>query len=223
MKRSIFTPSTELRERESQQRDDRGPGYRGNKNLPANTGEHVPEKENTHLWIMNLPPSTTISTLLEKIRGVGRVRSTVIHPANKEHKTSSASVSFFTREDAEILYNRAQSYNWNVGDRFPHVYWNRNKVAPEANAWDLSRVLLIAGPPDYVNRRDLDRYFSGRFIYDLDEVVDHGLVEGPAGPIVRLEYRFGSWRSQALFGMLALSRELWEELKVEYGEDPCAV
>ncbi|KAI1077308.1 hypothetical protein F5B20DRAFT_583300 [Whalleya microplaca] len=51
--RQSFVPvrvrSIELRERESRKRDDSGPGYRGNKNLPANTGEHVPEEENTHL------------------------------------------------------------------------------------------------------------------------------------------------------------------------------
>ncbi|KAI8960657.1 hypothetical protein F5Y11DRAFT_329076 [Daldinia sp. FL1419] len=196
--------------------------YRGDRNLSVNRGTGVPEERNTCLWITGLPESITIPRLLAAITRTGRVRSTVINGPNETSNTAAASISFFRREDAEILYNAIQKGSIIISGMLPRVQWNRNKVGEDTPSY-ASRVLLIAGDPQVVNRDYLDGFFSSKFVYDVDDIIDHGTVPGFEGPIGRLEYRFGSWRSQASFARLALNLELRGFLLVEYGEDPCAV
>lgn len=206
--------------------------YRGDPSLPSNKGNSVPEEKNTNLWITGLPGGITHHELLAGITKTGRVRSTVINAADAGHATAAASISFFRRAHAEALHRAAARGEFVVAGRFPRVTWNRNRVAEAEAAAEHShhphhhhhsRVVLVAGDPEVVNTAYLDDFFSRKFVYELDCVVDHGTVAGVGGPVARLEYRFGSFRSQAEFARMALSMELRGFLLAEYGEDPCAL
>ncbi|KAI1802616.1 hypothetical protein F4811DRAFT_563142 [Daldinia bambusicola] len=224
MDHRFFKPSEQLTGADNSRKTDRFNGnYRGDRNLSINRGTDVAEEKNTSLWITGLPGSTTVSKLLARIRKTGRVRSVVVNGPNETSSTAAASISFFRREDAEVLYNEIRQGRIIIEGMFPRVQWNRNRVGEEEIPGHASRVLLIAGDPLVVNQEYLDGFFKRKFVYDIDEIIDHGTVPGVGGPISRLEYRFGSWRSQASFARLALSLELRGFLLAEYGEDPCAV
>ncbi|KAI1403465.1 hypothetical protein F4819DRAFT_506127 [Hypoxylon fuscum] len=219
----FFAPSEQLTGGAYVNRKGNG-NYRGDINLPVNRGTHVPEQANTSLWITGLPGSTTISDLLGSITNVGRVRSVVVNPPNETTSSAAATISFFHRHDAETLHRIIQQGRIMVGGRFPKSQWNRNRVGGEEDSsGQASRVVLIAGEPDVVNEQFLNYYFSKKFVYDIDTVIDHGTVSAFGGPISRLEYRFGSWRGQAIFAKMALTKELPGFTLAEYGEDPCAV
>ncbi|KAI1214441.1 uncharacterized protein F4807DRAFT_456083 [Annulohypoxylon truncatum] len=196
--------------------------YHGDCSLPNNTGAGVPEDQNTNLWITGLPANITIHELLAAITHTGRVRSTVINQPTGIITTAAASISFFNREDAERLYLKIMRGRILLRGQFPLVQWNRNRVGESAVPPYASRVLLIAGNPEIVNQTFLNDFFAKKFVYELDQVIDHGTVPGFGGPISRLEYRFGSWRSQASSARLALILELKGFLLVQYGPDPCA-
>ncbi|KAI5864400.1 hypothetical protein GGS23DRAFT_596034 [Durotheca rogersii] len=194
--------------------------YRGDSSLAANKGTHVPEESNTSLWITKLPASTTIPALLAAITKTGKVRSAVVNGPTEGRSTAAASLSFFRREDAETLYRAGQRGSFRVCGTAPQVFWNRNRVAGDGPP-EASRVILVAGDPDVVSPEALTAYFSTKFVFDVDTIIDHGTVPGYGGPIARCEYRFGSWRGQAVFAYLAITRELQGRVLVEYGADPC--
>ncbi|KAI1372300.1 hypothetical protein F4677DRAFT_449618 [Hypoxylon crocopeplum] len=225
MDHRFFVPSEQLTGSTHTTRGDNqlNRNYRGDPSLPANRGSAVPEEKNTSLWITGLPGSTSYQILLTAIRKTGRVRSTVINGPDESHATAAASVSFFRRKDAEALYNAAEQCQFMVNDSFPKVQWNRNRVEEDTEYTYQSRVILIAGDPEIVKPGYLNWFFSTKFIFNLDCVINHGTIEGFGGPIARLEYRFGSFRSQAEFARMALSMELRGFLLAEYGEDPCAL
>ncbi|KAI0384788.1 hypothetical protein F5Y04DRAFT_293090 [Hypomontagnella monticulosa] len=222
MQLRYFEPSAQLTGNSSAARESHrlNSNYRGDHSLSVNRGDEVPDHKNCCLWITGLPPSITVRGLLSTIKKTGRIRSTVINPATESSQTAAASISFFKRSDAETLFKNIQRGDIVIGGRFPRVFWNRNKVAEEEGLSAASRVLIIAGDADVVNADYLDRFFSSKFVYELDEVIDHGTVDSESGPIARLEYRFGSWRSQAAFARLALSLELRGFLLTEYAPDP---
>ncbi|KAH9990386.1 hypothetical protein F4779DRAFT_637931 [Xylariaceae sp. FL0662B] len=215
-----FEPSRQLRDA-STGNQGQASGYRGDRNVPSNRSENVPSERNTNLWLTGLPEDTTVTDLLGSIRGVGRVRATVIHPAESGHAQAAASISFFEREDAEKFYHLCKQKIIKVRGDAVNVDWNRNRIDQVENN-RASRVLLIAGDEDFVNKESLDNFFKERFVYDIDKVVDHGVVTPPdGGRIGRLEYRFGSWRSQAQSAEMALTFEQVGKVLVEFGEDPC--
>ncbi|KAI1411302.1 hypothetical protein F5Y13DRAFT_191577 [Hypoxylon sp. FL1857] len=197
--------------------------YRGDPTLLSNTGAGVPEEKNTSLWITGLPGNITVTELLAAIRKTGRVRSTVISAPTGAITTAAAAISFFKRSDAEILYRNIQQGRIILGHRFPRVQWNRNRVGEGQDPSDVSRVLYIAGDPQVVNQEFLDWFFSKKFVYEIDKIIDYGTVTMEGGPISRLEYRFGSWRCQASSARQALTCELSGFVWTAYGEDPCEV
>ncbi|KAI0885011.1 uncharacterized protein GGS22DRAFT_200103 [Annulohypoxylon maeteangense] len=220
----VFVPSEQLTGNSSAERQiSRHNGnYRGDCSLSINTGANVQEQNNTNLWITGLPGTITIQELLAAITRTGRVRSTVVNAPTGTIMTAAASISFFNRKDAENLYRKIENGRILYRGTFPSIQWNRNKVG-EGDAHPLaSRVLLIAGDPEIVNEKYLNEFFSKKFVYEIDCIINHGTVDGFNGPISRLEYRFGSWRSQASSARLALTLELKGFLLVEYGPDPCA-
>ncbi|OTB01139.1 hypothetical protein M426DRAFT_14713 [Hypoxylon sp. CI-4A] len=225
MEHRFFTPSEQLT---GTQGSARGSGsvnqnYRGDPSLAVNRGEGVPAEKNTCLWITGLPAKITIPELLAAIGKPGKVRSTVINGPAGDIASSAASISFFRRSDAENLLNAFQQGRIILGGKFPRVQWNRNRVRDDEGVHsESSRVLMIAGDPEVVNREYLDGFFTKKFVYEIDQIVDHGEVEGDDGPIHRMEYRFGSWRAQAEFARKALTLELKGFLLAEYGPDPCA-
>ncbi|RYP49707.1 hypothetical protein DL768_004643 [Monosporascus sp. mg162] len=50
-------------------------------------------------------------------------------------------------------------------------------VAPHGEKWH-SRVLLIVGPEAEATRERLDKCFVNNFVYNMDEIIDHGVVNG---------------------------------------------
>ncbi|KAI1452302.1 hypothetical protein F4805DRAFT_470979 [Annulohypoxylon moriforme] len=220
-----FVPSEQLTGNSNAAREvsRRNGNYRGDCNLSTNTGANVPEDKNTNLWITGLPSSITIRELLAAITRTGRVRSTVINAPTGSITTAAASISFFKRSDAEILYRKIEQGGIMFRGRYPSVQWNRNRVGEGEAPSHASRVLLIAGDLDIVNEPYLNSFFDKKFVYEIDQIINHGAVDGYGGPISRIEYRFGSWRSQASSARLALMLELKGFLLVEYGPDPCAL
>ncbi|KAI1087630.1 hypothetical protein F5B19DRAFT_497208 [Rostrohypoxylon terebratum] len=220
----VFTPSEQLMGHSNGSlQASRGNGnYRGDCNLSVNTGVNVSEHKNTNLWVTGLPAGITVNELLGAITDTGRIRSTVINQPTQSIATAAASISFFHRRDAVKLYRKIEQGHICLRGRFPLVQWNRNKVGESAVPPYTTRVLLIAGDPQIVNEEFLTSFFSKKFVYDIDCIVDHGIVDGFEGPIGRIEYRFGSWRSQASSARLALLLELKGFLLVKYGPDPCA-
>lgn len=167
-----------------------------------------------------------MSTLLDCIAEFkpGRVRSTVVNRPTATSKTSAASVSFFRRQDAEVLFHTIRSQQMIIEGMFPRVQWNRNRVAEEQEVpIPCSRVLLIAGYPEFVNKDWLTGFFGRKFVGQVDAFIDHGTVDDVTGPISRVEVRFGSWRCQAHFAAKAIDAELKGFIETEYGTDPCAV
>ncbi len=83
---------------------------------------------------------------------------------------------------------------------------------------DHSRVVLVVGPQETVSREAMDKVMADNFVYNLDEVIDHGVVDG----LARLEYRFGSYSCQANFARKAIAANFGPEVITEYGAyDPC--
>lgn len=67
-------------------------------------------------------------------------------------------------------------------------------MAGQGDRWH-SRIVLIVGPEDQVSRPQLNALLSENVVYDIDEVINHGVVGG----LARFEYRFGSYTCQAQF------------------------
>lgn len=94
--------------------------------------------------------------------------------------------------------------------------WNRIRSAEVDVGGHKSRVLLVSGPPDIVNRQFLMSYLDTKMQYQVDDVLHRGA--NPDGTRVLLEFRFGSFRCQAEAARMALARE-FRDLGVlcEYG------
>ncbi|XXG97365.1 hypothetical protein Hte_003664 [Hypoxylon texense] len=222
----FFVPSEQLTGRSNRARNANpaAGNYRGDPNLQANIGSHCPEHLNTSLWLTNLPTKDLRQRLLDHIAAfkVGRVRSTVINDPTETSITAAATISFFRRQDAEFLYRLIRNQQMVIEGMCPRVQWNRNKVK-EGLDGNESRVLLIAGYSYFVNAKMLRAFFGTKFSYEEDIVIDHGEVPTDGDPIARVEFRFGSWRCQAQWGMKTLKMEMKGLVQVEYGLDPCAV
>ncbi|KAI1372029.1 hypothetical protein F4677DRAFT_463626 [Hypoxylon crocopeplum] len=221
-KMAFFRPSYQLlgvprKQGESEQR----PQYLGDLNHPDNTSQWVPAHRNTNVWVRGFSSSVPCRDFLNALQNIGKVRALVVHPADKEHESAAASISFFRRDAAVLLINLINTGIITVHGNTLSAIWNRNRVAETDEGWN-SRVLLIAGNVEVVNPTYLERFFRSKFVYDIDRVIDHGVVPGPGGPIARLEYRFACWRGQAVLAKIALQREHGGQLLVDYGMDPCA-
>jgi hypothetical protein len=104
--------------------------------------------------------------------------------------------------------------------RSPHirgrVSWNRIRSAQIDVGGSKSRVLLISGPPAFVNEHFLRQYLDTKMQYQVDEVVHRYVSEDRTR--VLLEFRFGSFRCQAEAARMALMREFRDHGVVcEYG------
>ncbi|KAI1389073.1 uncharacterized protein F4822DRAFT_429685 [Hypoxylon trugodes] len=219
-----FKPSEQLLGQRARGSNQTEGNYRGDMSLPSNTGADVKEEDNTNLWITGLPGSITYHELLGAITKTGRIRSSVINQPNEGTATAAASISFFKRQEAEVLYHAIDEGKLMIGGQFPRVRWNRNRVAEPKTTEYVSRVLLVVGDLQVVNREYLERFWAGKFVYDIDEVINHGTTTAEdSGPLGRLEYRFGSWRAQAAMAAKSLNEELAGFLKTEFGKDPCDV
>ncbi|KAI1767056.1 hypothetical protein GGR53DRAFT_463799 [Hypoxylon sp. FL1150] len=215
-----FVPSEQLTGRPNGTREVSG-NYKGDPTLAVNKGTHVADHENTSLWITGLPRKIEYPELLDHIAAfkVGRIRSTVINPPTEKSSSSAATISFFRRSDAERLYSIIEKGELMIRERIPRVIWNRNKVEEDKRGY-VSRVLLIAGPA-FMTPTWLHTFFSSKFTWQEDTVINHGIKDTPTGPVSRVEWRFASYRSQAQSAYMALDREMKGFGCWEFGVDPC--
>ncbi|OAA54648.1 hypothetical protein ISF_08249 [Cordyceps fumosorosea ARSEF 2679] len=185
------------------------------------SAEHLTSEQNASLWITNLPPDITHHELLGQIRRVGRVWCCFINgPDGVKHATAAAKIVFFQPAAAQLLLQQTSLDGLSVRGWRAKVAPNRIKTgATIPRGGDDSRVLLVTGQAHFVNEQTLTRYFSERFVFQVDEVRE--LARGGAGRAV-VEFRFGSYRCQAQMGKISLEKDrpLGFE-KAEFGEDPC--
>ncbi|KAI0394492.1 hypothetical protein F5Y17DRAFT_427568 [Xylariaceae sp. FL0594] len=208
--------------------------YQGNPYSLRNQSADIPDILNTSLWITNLPPRITHATLLKSIRNCGKVYATVINPPGNTHLTSASKIVFFDAEGARNLMRQAYEGTFVVEGYLPRVRHNRIKSEPKPPN-PFSRVLHIEGPSVIVNQPCLEALFRGRDIMWQDEEV---VVLFANKYLTRIEWRFGSYRCQAEFARDAievakkswdlkredevLQAELWRNVTVHFGIDPCA-
>ncbi|KAK3390817.1 hypothetical protein B0H63DRAFT_539275 [Podospora didyma] len=208
------------------------PNYKGNPLLDRNRSAPIPAEHNCSLFIIGLAPDLTTRDLIASIHNVGRVYATHINgpEPDKGHMTSAAKVIFFERAAAERFYNRHALSGFIIqNSQGPYykgrVVWNRIRSAETDVGGRKSRVLLISGPPDFVNETVLRGYFSSKLTYQVEHV---GTIDyDPAargGPRRLIEFRFGSYRCQAEAARMALTREMADHGVIcEFGHDPCDV
>lgn len=206
------------------------PWYRGDINLRNNQSENIPDDQNCSLFIVNLPPTLTTHELLGAIHKMGpsgRIYAVHINAPElmRGHPGCAAKVVFFKRDVAHAFYMKCtsddpQSPGLRVNGHPARVMWNRIKTSErqhlsESNA---SRVLLIAGSPEFVNPRTLTDFFNTKLQFQVDRIITH--VRGtPYGEDAVVEYRFGSFRCQAQAAKMALTREL-PHIRCFFGMDP---
>ena len=213
--------------------------YRGDIHNPHNRGDHVPTHVNTSLFLMGLPPNTSVGDLLRAIAMLGptgRIFAASVNPPDPVRRLplAAAKISYFTRTQAEqlkALVDAQQLVMLSKESATPHVVrcsWNRDKKAPRRCVQASEcRVLRLRGPRDVVNFAYLTAYFEGKFRYDLQDVQvvahNHGQNEsggGSSSDEQTMEWRFASFQSQAIAAKMALNQER-KMVRVEYGRDPC--
>lgn len=196
--------------------------YRGEHNWRNASAVGLPEKENCALWLTNLPADVTHHELLTPIRNIGRIWCTVINaPDFLRHETAAAKVVFSNPKSASALLEQSNSRGLIIRNHHIRITRNRVKYPEKGMSGKESRVLIITGKSSFVNEASLTQFFRERFIYEIDEVIT--LIANAAGRSV-VEYKFGSYRSQAQMGKMALEKDRPEGFeKVEFGEDPCEV
>ncbi|RYP64778.1 hypothetical protein DL771_008632 [Monosporascus sp. 5C6A] len=141
----------------------------------------------------------------------------VSFPPADGHLTCCAKVALYTREAAAKLHDQISAGEIVIRGHRLRCRWNRVKVAPRGEQWH-SRILLIVGPETEVSRECVDKCFVQNFVYNMDEIINHGTVNG----LGRLEYRFASYPCQAQFAYQAIRSNFSKETYVQYGYfDPC--
>lgn len=199
------------------------PNYEGNIFIKRNKSADIPPYLNTSLWITGLPAGCTTSMLLKGIAEVGHVGKIWCTHINKEEPENgkpfaAAKVVFFYREGAENLLRATKEGKFRVGGRRPRGTWNRVKSAPQKEGTTRSRVVLIRGPAELVNREVLDAWFSKLFCYQTEEVTEWEYKVDWKGQGWRtLEWRFGSHRCQAEAATIAMGKDLHGIVSWKYG------
>jgi hypothetical protein len=199
------------------------PNYRGNIHVAKNRSADIPPNQNCALFVVGLPPTTTVTQLLTTIRDIGRVYATHINAPepDKGHPTCAAKIIFFERRAAETFQARFAGGLQITGypEYTARAVWNRVRSAePVSPRWH-TRVLLISGPRAFVNPQSLTAYFQSKLDFDVDEIIEHGNANWHV-----VEYRFGSYRCQAEVAKMALLREMaGQGVQVRFGRDPCEI
>ncbi|RYO91542.1 hypothetical protein DL764_008277 [Monosporascus ibericus] len=179
---------------------------------------------NTALWITGLPSDCTHQDVLAQLRGIGKVYSLHINkpidgpdPTKPLKPNCAASLAFFTPEAAQIFLQRCKLTPFRVKSRRAFVRPNQNKVPPFYD-YGASRVLIIQGLREYVTVEWLSWYLKKvvKMFWDTDRTFLQEI-----GVENRLEWHFGSWKSQAEAAHRAIYNNLGEWMTVSYGRDPC--
>ncbi|CAJ2509028.1 Uu.00g140540.m01.CDS01 [Anthostomella pinea] len=211
-------------------------GYQGNLSLSGNQSANIQESESMSVYITNLPLDCDAHMLLAAIRGVGKIFACNVGPPDTNHSTACAKVVFFERAETGRLLDKVSRGEFRVGNYLPHVTMNRTRVQAEGPS-NRSRVILVSGPAEIINRPYLEALFQRHCYYNMDEVLN--VMEGAGGLPAFLEFRFSSWRAQAskafevcekarqgiakfTAGMSDEEKTLWRSARVRWGQDPCA-
>jgi hypothetical protein len=167
---------------------------------------------------MGLPPNVTYTALLEAIRNVGKVYSTVINPPTGRHSCAAAKIVFFERNQAEKLFELIYfGYFFVMGRQVLEVRWNKVKSGAYHH-WHQSRAIRITGPAHLMDFQFFEAFFKARFTYDLDHTAVAPCLT--SGMVSHLWF-FGSLRCQASSARLAIERELHGIFEVHWADDPC--
>ncbi|KAM7195537.1 hypothetical protein V8F20_007433 [Naviculisporaceae sp. PSN 640] len=210
--------------------------YRGDPGNPRNHSQVLlDDKLNCSFWISGLPPDVRAKEIFDAIRGCGPVYC--LHPNFEEvmagrKKFAAAKIVFFRTEGAQRFADKTMGSGETNGE--PEglffrglrawVVHNRNKVGPQRGLVNESRVVLISGDPSVVNYDYLTSYFATMFLFDYEDVIDRSRNSHCA----ILEFRFHSWRAQAVCAMKAIRQDrrfkgLNPPVRVQYIRDPCDV
>ncbi|RYP58302.1 hypothetical protein DL769_009022 [Monosporascus sp. CRB-8-3] len=191
--------------------------YQGNPWVEGNRSADISDDKNVSLFVQNIPSDCSYHELLSSFRNIGKILATHISPPADGHLTCCAKVALYTREAAARLYAQITAGEIVIRGHRLRCRWNRVKVAPRSEQWH-SRILLIVGPKTEVTRERLDKCFVDNFVYNMDEIVDHGVVNG----LGRLEYRFASYPCQAQFAYQTIRSNFSKATYAEYAYfDPC--
>ncbi|RYP63400.1 hypothetical protein DL771_009298 [Monosporascus sp. 5C6A] len=184
----------------------------------------LPDHMNTAVWITGLPSDCTHQDVLAQLRGIGKVYSLHINkpidgpdPTRPLKPNCAASLAFFTSEAAQTFLQRCRLTPFRVKGRRAFVRPNLNKVPPYYD-YGVSRVLIIQGLREYVTVEWLNWYL--REVVEMFWDTDRTFLQ-EIGAENRLEWRFGSWKSQAEAAHRAIYNKLGEWMTVSYGRDPC--
>uniref|UniRef100_A0A8H7N740 RRM domain-containing protein n=1 Tax=Bionectria ochroleuca TaxID=29856 RepID=A0A8H7N740_BIOOC len=183
--------------------------------------DHLANHENCSLWLRNLPPNITYAELLDTISGIGRVWATYINRPDARHDTAAAKVIFFNPEAAAKYLEHIESTNLQIRGLAVTGEYNRVKIPRQLSGGpQASRVLVITGHSDFVNKDSLTRFFGDLIQFHTDRIIERFRV----GTRTVIEFRFGSYRAQAQSAKTALERNQPSGLEcVRYGQDPCEV
>ncbi|KAM7197234.1 hypothetical protein V8F33_005662, partial [Rhypophila sp. PSN 637] len=192
--------------------------YKGNHFLPSNRSANIPEKDNCSFFITGLPPGIDTRILLAHIRDVGRIFASYINDANPVagHHTSAAKLVFFEKTAAQHFWERhREQLPLMVCGYAAKVVRNRIKVAEPDWPSSYTRVVVISGPAEIVERGVLLKIFEAHFVFHVDTI-----LEDPGWRTI--EIRFGSWRSQAQTSFQVLGNHPdYRGVRIRYGRDPC--
>jgi hypothetical protein len=187
----------------------------------SNASANIPEEFNCAIWMRNLPPDVTYQELLGSIQGGGRIWCSYInHPDFEKHHTAAAKVVFYCAESARAFLQ----FVWTRTPEIRHypirADLNRIRSAPHSLSEGTSRVLIVTGEDWFADKDYLIEWFGQQCQFQFDRAVLHIKLNGRAV----IEFRFGSYRSQAeaCYKALTINRPRGFR-KVEFGDDPCEV
>lgn len=224
----------------------------GNSDYLNNTTNNHAGDEHQDASTPPLQSSTAITTTTNPLP---------LPPRPRPHTTAAAKVVFWDVAGAASLLHQSARGEFSVGAYVPQVRRNRVRSAARPPG-PQSRVLHVEGPEALAGEAAMRAFFAPRFRFDLEGVKELGSSGASAGGgggggkgkgkgkgkgaddrareeeeeerIVRLEWRFGSYRCQAEAAWLAIAREKrrtdlppemvegWSRVEVFFGADPCA-
>ncbi|KAM7184799.1 hypothetical protein V8F33_012798 [Rhypophila sp. PSN 637] len=217
------------------------PNYHGDvHNVFNHSLNDLPDEENCSFWLSKLPPDVEIHEITDQIRSCGRLTVVQITRAQANRWGAGAKVTFFEvlaaqefhrryaifEEMEDPLYTGGLAGHFMIRGRRASVVRNNVKVAQNSAPEHHSRVVRITGPRWYVQEATILSILQGKFVFQLERVLDHSTKE--TGD---LEFRFARYQEQAKFAILALfseleqnpnlHRSLRQTVTIRYWEDPC--
>ncbi|GAB1319249.1 hypothetical protein MFIFM68171_09459 [Madurella fahalii] len=197
-----------------------GLGEAGDEGMKEEMEEDGAKKPATFL-ITGLPPNITVSSLLARIRNVGRVHTTRII-RHEDDRTATAMVAFFEALASKRFHNMYENAPLKIRGYNARVVRHCDAQISQIHlARNLSRAILVWGPPSQVERDKLLTFFCRNFSFRLDSITT--IMDHPTRRC--LEICFGSWRgeAQAAFKFLSHPVTRLPGVSVAYTMDPCDV